>query len=136
MGNRMIWISLPTTLFGLPAHASDSWICTEIIGNKSFVFRYKVDGDTLIHENGKGHSIILENNSDHMISYIVFSQDVVRYHNNHAPITISEPFVSYIIIEKSSGRFTSLDNLTMNVLADTFGTLPAPSLTTGHCKPD
>jgi hypothetical protein len=137
MAGQVLGISLlATMLLILPGQASDSWVCTELIGNKSFVVRYKIDGDMLIHNNGRGHSTILENNTDHVISYIAIMSDFTRHLNNSPPVRVAEPSVTYLIIEKSSGRFTELSNDLMEAFGNAYGTLPSPDVKTGHCEPN
>ena len=72
--------------------------------------------------------MILENNADHIISYFSFLGDTTRYPANSAPVRVSEPAVTFMIIEKRSGRMTTLSNNTMSLLADQFGTLPPPEI--------
>jgi hypothetical protein len=136
MVKQIIGISLAAMLLSLQGHASDSWLCTELIGKKPFSFEYRVEGNVLIHNRGKARSTIIENNSDHIISYMTFLSDVRRYLNNSPPVIISEPFVSYIIIEKASGRMTTLSSVTNTVVANNFGNLPGPTVQTGTCKPN
>jgi hypothetical protein len=132
----MIRVSLAAMFLALPASASDSWFCQRNIGTKSFTFTYRVDGNLLIVNNGAAHSTILENNSDHVISYVSFTTDVTRYPANHAPVLVAEPSLSYIIIEKASGRFTELSSIAMEILVNTYGALPPPDVQTGTCKPN
>jgi hypothetical protein len=124
-------------LFGLPAvsaHASDLWVCTRIIDNKPIFTEYRIKGDILVINGGRGSSKILENNLDHVISYIAFLSNVHRYPKNTAPIEISEPIYIYIIIEKSSGQLTVLDSGTGTIASDSYGQLIPPSVQTEHCK--
>lgn len=118
------------------ARAAEGWTCTQIIGGKPFVYKYVVNGDILVHNGGKGKSTIIENNSDHLISYIAFLSDVHRKPNNSPSVVVADPVVNYIIIEKASGRFTSLTNVTMMAFADSYYELPPPEVVSGHCKPD
>lgn len=106
------------------------------MGTKPYVVRYRVDGDTLIHNSGKGRSTIIENNADHIISYVAIVSDVHRFPNNSPPVVVAEPSVSYYIIEEASGRFTELSDIATEVMVNRYGTLPPPDVETGHCKPE
>jgi hypothetical protein len=119
-----------------PALASEAWNCIKIIKNKSYPHGYRVDGDRLLHSDGTFSSTIIENNSDHIISYYSFLSKTTRYPDNSAPVRVSEPMVGFIIIEKRSGRLTLLSNDTMSVLADQYGTLPPPEIDTEQCTPN
>jgi len=123
-------------LQAVEAGAAESWTCTQSINGKPFVYKYVVNGDILVHNGGKGKSTIIENNSDHLISYIAYLNDVSRNPNNSPPVVVADPFVNYIIIEKASGRFTSLRNIQMMVFANSYSMLPPPEVESGHCKPD
>ncbi len=136
MVSRIIGIYLAMMLIPLQGHAADSLVCTELIGQKAFSFEYQVEGNILVHNRGKASSTIIENDSDHVIYYMTFLSDVRRYPNNSPPVVISEPFISYIIIEKASGRMTTLSSVTNTVVADNFGSLPGPTVQTGKCRPN
>lgn len=129
-------MSITTCLQAAPTRAGEAWTCTETINGKPFVYKYAVNGDILVHNGGKGKSTIIENNSDHLISYLAYTNDITRYPNNSPPVVVSEPFVNYFIIEKASGRFTSLTNITMAIMGEKAATLPGPEIVGGHCKPD
>jgi hypothetical protein len=119
-----------------PASASEDWTCIQTIGNKPFTSGYKVDGGRLLHADGTFSSTILENKADHMISYLSFLSETTRFPVNSPQVRISEPFVTYMIIEKRSGRVTTLSNGTMVVVADQFGKLPEPDVGNGQCTPN
>jgi hypothetical protein len=126
------------------AYASDSWLCTLMINNHEIVTRFQVNGDTLetqMLNNGKGHYELLENNSDHLISYIAFLLDVRRHLNNGTTIVFPEATYVYFILEKSSGQLTELDAGAAAIASEAYGPtnngrLSPPVVRTQHCKPD
>jgi hypothetical protein len=60
------------TFPAVSAYASDSWLCTRNIDNKPIVTKYQVNGSILVVNGGAARLEILENNSDHLISYGTF----------------------------------------------------------------
>lgn len=105
--NSLVISSLAMMSLPLSAHATENWLCTHVINGKSLDLDYEVS-DTLLANHGKGHLSILENDADHLVAYIAFTENVSRYPVNSAPVVVSEPMVSYTIIEKGSGRLTEL----------------------------
>jgi hypothetical protein len=129
-------VSVAIIFVPIIAHASESWLCSRAINGKELVTDYKVIADMLLINKGKGHYTILQDDQDHVVSFSAFSGDVTRPLSNGGRVVVSEPFVSYIIIEKRAGRLIELSSVVSSVISDSYGAIPTPAVDTQRCRPN
>lgn len=107
------------------ALSAEKWSCDMGMGGKTYKQEWIVSSDRMFAPKGKGFFRVVLNNSDTLLAFFRLLPNDPK----------NRPRTIYVLIAKSSGVVTEIDDIAMNTFispeAEKYG---EPNVTVGHCS--
>jgi hypothetical protein len=103
---------------------AETWSCEQKAANKTIAQVWIVSGERLTTPNDERHYRIVKNDQ----------RVLVAFHKDwEYKIAGGTPFVSYVIIEKTTGSLIDLNDSVLTSLGEDYKDTATPDVGTGHC---